>query len=192
MYTYLTIVLRCSSIYYYNVVCMQKDILYFDAPGEQNTNETLKTAREKAQKAGIKRVFVPSKTGNTALKAYNLFRSTGISLTIVGTDPALFAAEAREAMNKNGTRICFYKDIPYTYPQDMKTAYRRMGEGFKVAVELGMIAAYLDESVADEVMCLGGTKKGVDTALIIKPAKSDAFEQLEVREIIAKPRTIKV
>lgn len=171
---------------------MRKDILYFDAPGEQNTNETLKTAREKAQKSGIKRVFVPSKTGNTAQKAYNLFKSTGISLTIVGTDPALFSAEILEAIKKNGCRVCFYKDIPYNYPQDMKTAYRRMGEGFKVAVELGIIAAYLDESIADEILCLGGTKKGVDTALIIKPAKSDAFDQLEVREIVAKPRIIKL
>ena len=171
---------------------MRKEIVYFDAPGEQNTNETLKTAREKAQKAGIKHVFVPSKTGSTALKAYNLFRSTGISLTIVGTDPALFAAEALDALKKNGTKVCFYKDIPYNYPPDMKTAYRRMGEGFKVAVELGMIAAYLEDNVAEEVMCLGGTKKGVDTALVIKPAKSDVFEQLEVREIVAKPRIIKV
>ncbi|HEY3422231.1 MAG TPA: hypothetical protein VGK13_03665 [Methanocellaceae archaeon] len=171
---------------------MRKDILYFDAPGEQNTNETLKTAREKAQKCGVKRVFVPSKTGNTAQKAYNLFKNTGIALTIVGTDPTLFSPEILEAIKNNGCRVCFYKDIPYTYPQDMKTAYRRMGEGFKVAVELGIIAAYLDESNADEVLCLGGTKKGVDTALIIKPAKSDVFDQLEVREIVAKPRIIKV
>lgn len=171
---------------------MRKDILYFDAPGEQNTNETLKTAREKAQKLGIKRVMIPSKTGATAQKAYNLFKSTGMSLSIVGTDPALFSTEILASLKSNGCRVCFYKEIPYNYPQDMKTAYRRMGEGFKVAVEMGMIAAYLDETNVDEVMCLGGTKKGVDTALVIRPAKSDVFDQLEVREIVAKPRTIKV
>ena len=170
---------------------MKKEIVYFDAPGEQNTNETLKTARERAQKNGIKRVIVPSKTGSTALKAQNLFKSTGITLTIVGTDPSLFAADALETLKQSGIKVIFYKDIPYTYPQDMKTAYRRMGEGFKVAVELGIIAAYLDSS-PDEVISLGGTKKGVDTALIIKPAKSDVFEQLEVREIVAKPRVVKV
>jgi hypothetical protein len=170
---------------------MRKEIIYFDFPGEQNTNETLKTAREKALKFDIKRIFIPSKSGNTAQKAYNLFKSTGIQVTIVGTDPNIFSSEILAQLKGNGCRVCFYKDIPYTYPQDMKVAYRRMGEGFKVAVELGMIAAYLDDGNNDEIMCLGGTKKGVDTALVIRPAKSETFDQLEVREIIAKPRLIK-
>jgi hypothetical protein len=55
-----------------------------------------------------------------------------------------------------------------------------------------MIAAYLDEGNTDDIISLGGTKKGVDTALVIRPAKSENFDQLEVREIIAKPRIIKV
>ncbi len=171
---------------------MRKEmVFYFESPGERNTNTTLKTVREWAQKYKIKRVFVPSKSGNTAQKAYNLFKTAGIQLTVVGTDPNIFSSEILAQLRSNGTRVCFYKDIPYTYTQDMKTAYRRMGEGFKVAVELGIIAAYLDEGSDEEIISLGGTKKGVDTALIVKPAKSEAFDQLEVREIIAKPRTIK-
>jgi hypothetical protein len=171
---------------------MRKEmIFYFEAPGERNTNTTLKTVRDWAQKCNIKGVFVPSKSGNTAQKAYNLFKNTDIQLTIVGTDPNIFSSEILARLRDSGTRVCFYKDIPYTYTQDMKTAYRRMGEGFKVAVELGIIAAYLDEGKNEDVICLGGTKKGVDTALIIKPSKSETFDQLEVREIIAKPRNIR-
>ena len=166
-------------------------VFYFEAPGERNTNTTLKTVREWAQKYKIKSVFVPSKSGNTAQKAYNLFKNAGIQLTIVGTDPNIFSSEILARLRDNGIRVCFYKDIPYTYTLEMKTAYRRMGEGFKVAVELGIIAAYLDEGRTDDVICLGGTKKGVDTALVIKPSKSETFDQLEVREIIAKPRVIK-
>ena len=173
-------------------VCMRKEIIYYyEAPGERNTNTTLKTVRDWAQKNHIKRVFVPSKSGQTAQKAHNLFKNSVIEMTVVGTDPNIFSSEILAQLRGNGTRVCFYKDIPYTYPQDMKTAYRRMGEGFKVAVELGMIAAYLDDGNSDELICLGGTKKGVDTALIIKPAKSESFDQLEVRQIIAKPRIIK-
>ncbi len=166
-------------------------IYYFTAPGERNTNTTLKTVREWALKYGIKRVLVPSKSGTTAQKAHNLFKNTGIAMTIVGTDPNIFSSEILAQLRSNGTRVVFYKDIPYTYPQDMKTAYRRMGEGFKVAVELGIIAAYLDENDISDVIALGGTKKGVDTALVIRPSKSETFDQLEVREIIAKPITIK-
>ncbi len=173
-------------------VCMRKEMIYYyEAPGERNTNMTLKTVRDWAQKNNIKRVFVPSKSGQTAQKAYNLFKNSGIELTVVGTDPNIFSSEILAQLRSSGTRVCFYKDIPYTYSQDMKTAYRRMGEGFKVAVELGMIAAYLDEGNNDEIISMGGTKKGVDTALIVRPAKSENFDQLEVREILAKPRTIK-
>ena len=172
---------------------MKKEIIYyFVAPGERNTNMTLKTVREWALKYKIKRVLVPSKSGQTAQKAYNLFKNAGIGLIIVGTDPNIFSSEILAQLRSNGTRVVFYKDIPYTYSQDMKTAYRRMGEGFKVAVELGIIAAYLDENDDSDVIALGGTKKGVDTALVIKPSKSETFDQLEVREIIAKPNTIKI
>ncbi len=173
--------------------CMRKEMIYyFTAPGEANSNATLKTVRDWAQKYHIKRVFVPSKSGQTAQKAYNLFKNAGIRLTVVGTDPNIFSSEVLAQLKNNGTRVCFYKDVPYTYPLEMKTAYRRMGEGFKVAVELGIIAAYLDEGDDSEVICLGGTKKGVDTALVVKPAKSDVFDQLEVREILAKPRIITI
>jgi uncharacterized protein len=172
---------------------MKKEIIYYyTAPGERNTNNTLKTVREWAQKYNIKRVLVPSKSGQTAQKAHNLFKNTDIQLTIVGTDPNIFSSEILAQLKSNGTRVVFYKDIPYNYPPDMNTAYRRMGEGFKVAVELGIIAAYLEEGDTSDVISLGGTKKGVDTALVIRPAKSEAFDQLEVREIIAKPRSIKI
>lgn len=171
---------------------MKKEMIYyFTAPGDRNTNTTLKTVRDWAEKYHVKRVLVPSKSGQTAQKAYNLFKNTGIVLTIVGTDPNIFSSEILAKLRENGTRVVFYKDIPYTYPQDMKTAYRRMGEGFKVAVELGIIAAYLNENDESDVIALGGTKKGVDTALVIKPSKSEMFDQLEVKEIIAKPQTIK-
>lgn len=172
---------------------MKKEMIYYYmAPGDRNTNATLKTVREWALKYDIKRVFVPSKSGLTAQKAYNLFKNTGIQLTIVGTDPNIFSSEILAQLRTSGTRVCFYKDIPYTYSQDMKTAYRRMGEGFKVAVELGIIAAYLDDGNENDIISLGGTKKGVDTALVVKPSKSETFDQLEVREIIAKPRSIKL
>lgn len=172
---------------------MKKEIIYyFTSPGERNTNATLKAVREWALKYHVSRVLVPSKSGLTAQKAYNLFKNTGISLTVVGTDPTIFSSEILAQLRSSGVRVVFYKDVPYAYPQDMKTAYRRMGEGFKVAVELGMIVACLDEGDDGDVIALGGTKKGVDTALVIRPATSESFDQLEVREIIAKPRSIKI
>ncbi|HOX00485.1 MAG TPA: hypothetical protein PK545_07655, partial [Deltaproteobacteria bacterium] len=41
---------------------------------------------------------------------------------------------------------------------------------------------------AEDVIAMGGTYEGVDTALVIRPANSARFFDLKVREVICKPR----
>ncbi len=69
-------------------------------------------------------------------------------------------------------------------------AFRRtVAIGMKVAVECVLIAA--DQGVipvTDEVMAVGGTIEGADTAVVIKPAHTAAFFDLQVREFVAMPR----
>jgi hypothetical protein len=60
----------------------------------------------------------------------------------------------------------------------------------KVAVEMSLMAA--DAGVIDiskELIAIGGTDEGADTAIIFKPAYARKFKDLEIREIIAKPRS---
>jgi hypothetical protein len=61
-----------------------------------------------------------------------------------------------------------------------------------VAVELTLIAA--QEEIVEpgaEVVALGGSAKGLDTALVVKASTSDEFYELEIREILCKPRKTK-
>jgi hypothetical protein len=39
-----------------------------------------------------------------------------------------------------------------------------------------------------EVSALGGTDNGADTAIVCKPAYPRTFYDLEIREVLAKPR----
>jgi len=39
-----------------------------------------------------------------------------------------------------------------------------------------------------EVIAVGGTGEGADTAIVLKPAYTRTFQKLEIREIIGKPR----
>jgi uncharacterized protein len=39
-----------------------------------------------------------------------------------------------------------------------------------------------------EVISIGGTSNGADTAIVCKPAYPRTFYALEVREVLAKPR----
>ena len=87
---------------------------------------------------------------------------------------------------------CFTKKLTTRYSDEVKNAFRRFGQGTKVAVELTLIAAQLAiVEPGTEVVALGGSSKGLDTALVIKAATSDEFYELEIREILCKPRKTK-
>jgi hypothetical protein len=40
----------------------------------------------------------------------------------------------------------------------------------------------------EDVISLGGSGEGVDTALVVRPSNSSRFFDLKVREVICKPR----
>jgi hypothetical protein len=59
----------------------------------------------------------------------------------------------------------------------------------KVVVEIVAMAADAGVIPTDkDVVSIGGTGKGADTALLIKPANAARFFDLKIKEIIAKPR----
>ena len=74
----------------------------------------------------------------------------------------------------------------------MAYTLRLFGEGTKACVECSVMAADAGLIPVDrDVIAIGGTQVGEDTALVLQPACSSRFFDLEIREIIAKPRSIK-
>jgi len=173
-------------------MAFKREITYFEAPGEENTLTVLASAKARAQELGIKHVLVPSVRGISAEKALDFFAGTGFTLFFVGTDPARFSGETKERIASSAFKLAFYKEVDYHYPDEVKNAFRRFGQGTKVAVEITLIAA--QEEIVElgaEVVALGGSAKGLDTALVIKAATSDEFYELEICEILCKPRKTK-
>jgi hypothetical protein len=77
-----------------------------------------------------------------------------------------------------------------TYQVDEIVAYtlRTFGQGTKVAVELALMAADAGLIRTDEdVISVGGTARGADTALLLRPANSFNFFDLKVKEVVCKP-----
>ena len=62
---------------------MKRTTVYYDKPGEQHTEETLKIAIEAAKARDIETVLVASTTGKTALKAMEIFKGSYLNLVIV-------------------------------------------------------------------------------------------------------------
>ena len=78
-----------------------------------------------------------------------------------------------------------------TYEVEEIIAYtlRLFGEGMKVAVEIALMAADAGLVRTDEpAIAIAGTGKGADTAVVLKPANAQAFFDLQVLEILCKPR----
>ena len=160
-------------------------MVYYKDPGRENVDETLALVKKNAEELGIEDVVIASTTGFTAKKALEKLKGTGVKLTFVGTGRERFPSDFAKELKEKGCNICFSHEVSYDYPDQVKMAYRRFCQGAKVAVEIAMIAA--DEnyvSTDKDVISMGKW----DTAFIIRPSKSNRFEELMIRELICKPR----
>lgn len=65
---------------------------------------------------------------------------------------------------------------------------RLFGQGMKVCVEIAVMAADAGLIPTDrDVICVGGTGHGADTAVVLRPAHASTLFELRVREILCKP-----
>jgi len=160
---------------------------YFDKTGKENTEETLKLAKQVADQKGIKDLVLASTSSYTAKKAIEI--CPGLKLTVVGIGRSTFPAEFIESLEKDGNKVYFSDEEEYDYPKDMQRAFRRFSQGTKVAVEVVVIATKKNTlETGKEVIAIGGTHEGADTALVIKAAED--FNEVVIEEIICKPHQI--
>jgi hypothetical protein len=65
---------------------------------------------------------------------------------------------------------------------------KTFGQGTKVAVEIVLAAADAGLiSTKEDVISIGGSHRGADTALVIAPTNGADFFDIKIREIICKP-----
>jgi len=188
---------------------LERKTIYFEAPGKQNTEPMLELAKNYAQAEGIKDIVVASTTGETGVKASKVFK--GFNLVVVShhvgfQEPGVWELkeENRRKILENGAKIltathalsgverAIRKEFGAIMPLEiMAHTLRLFGEGTKVCVEITIMAADAGLIPVDrEVIAIGGTTTGADTALVIKPATASRFFELQIREIIAKPRSL--
>jgi hypothetical protein len=182
-----------------------KTILYFTKTGKANTDALLKAACSRATALGVRQVVVASTHGFTARRAQAAFAGTGVEVIAV-TIAAAYDKEGwtmkdaeRARLRRAGITVLtgthalggeLSNGLEVTGAQDIasKVLYR-FCQGMKVAVEVALMAA--DAGLLNmrrEVIAVGGTGEGADTAIVVKPAYTRTFQKLEIREIIGKPR----
>jgi len=190
---------------------MEKNIIYFEEPGPENTEKLLAAARERARELGIKDVVVATSHGGTALKALEFLERPGLNLVAVTickgykSEGWCMTAEERERLTKRGVKVltgihALGDGVASAFSEKyggkpleevVRDAFYRFGQGMKVCVEVILMAADAGLIPMDgEVMAIAGTDKGADTCIVVKPAYPRTFFDLEIREIVAKPRNL--
>jgi len=186
------------------------EILYFDRPGPKNTGALAVAVRERAQALGIRHVVVASNSGATALTLQRALADDGVAVVAVTEhagwdgkgDDLTLTDTMRRRLEAAGVRVltCSHalsgvarsitnKFGGVSHVEIIAYTLRAFGEGMKVAVEVAVMAADAGLVPTDrEIIAVGGTGRGADTAVVLRAAHMNNFFDLEVREIIAKPR----
>ena len=167
---------------------MQRTIEYFEERGRANTERTLELACQRAREAGIGSIVLASTRGYTAGKARQLQVARDMSdldLIAVGIRRDRFPAEQAERFQRTG-KLIFSEEVDHDYPSDMQRAFRRFGQGTKVAVQVVVCAVQAGlVKEGERVIGVGGSSQGADTALVIRASWD--FSDVHISEIICKP-----
>ena len=183
--------------------------LLFEKPGPANTKRTLEWAAKAAKERSIENVLIATASGATAVDALRYFDPSSIVAVTHSTGFTRqnfqeLKAGNRKALEAAGVRIltCQHafggvgravRKKLGTYELEEIIAYslRTFGQGTKVAVEIALMAADAG-LVPTGVPCLsiGGTETGADTVLLLAPTTAQAFFDLRVLEVLAKPRAL--
>lgn len=185
----------------------------WDYAGRHNTYETATAAIRRAKELGIADFVAATNSGYTVeqlLEVKEQVWSDGDLNIVAVTHQAGFrepggdemGVEVRQSLKERGVSVLttthLFANIERNvtrewgglYPGGIVSAtLRTFGQGTKVCFEIAVMAKDAALIPHDtEVMTIGGTGGGADTAIIMKPAHSHAFFDTEVLEVVCRPR----
>jgi hypothetical protein len=181
--------------------------MYFEKAGKENTEKSLRIAKEEALKRNIKYIVVASTTGETGLKMAEILKDTEIKLVVVTHNTGFskegeveFKEENKKKIEElggivyTGTMVlrnlgCAIRNkFQYSEQEIVNSTLRMFCQGIKVCVEIVAMAADAGLICFDDVIAVAGTGRGADTVCVIKANSSNRFFDIKIREILAKPR----
>lgn len=184
----------------------EKKVSYFEKVAKENTDALLKLVKEYAHREGVEDIVVASTSGETGVKASRMFKGCNV---VVVTHFCGFQEKGKSELQQeykreilgSGAKVfigthalssverAIRKDFGTLQPLELiANVLRLMGEGTKVCVEITLMAADAGLIPVDkDIIAIGGTGRGADTALRILPANTSRFFDLRIREVIAKP-----
>jgi len=179
---------------------------YFDTAGKHNTDKTLEIVKEWSEKLNVSDIVVATTEGETGIKAAASLSAKNV---IVVSHSTGFKKEGeqelpekmKETIENKGVKVLTcqhalagisravrYQLHTYEIDEIIANALRIFGQGMKVAIEISMMAADAGLISTDkEIISVGGTVSGADTAIVLQPNNVCRFFDLKVKGVLCKP-----
>ncbi len=179
--------------------------MLFDQPGKSNTAPTLQAAAERGRTLGLDEIVLATTSGDTAYQALKIcagFKLTAVTYHCGFKEPfqCVMPDEVHRDLTARGVRVVttthalsgvergLSKKHAGLYPVLlMADTLKLFGQGTKVAVEVAVMAADAGTLSGRDVIAVGGSSRGADTALVLKPSHAARIFDLKIREIVCKP-----
>lgn len=200
---------------------IDRNVKYFEKPGKQNTKATMEAVHSYLQKGHqASAVIVASVSGQTALRALKALTDFSVRIVCVTGSPSwqnypqykfpLIPKKMQTRLEKSG--VIIVDSAPSSLTDTVEFSFARYGfrsptwmfvetllavggYGLKTAVECILMATdggYI--APFKQVLAIGGTGKGADTAILARASfsstlfSSNSQKRFIVNEILAMPR----
>jgi hypothetical protein len=186
---------------------IETQTVYFERGGPENTDETLQLAKARAEALGIKSIVVASYTGETGVKAAQVFAGYDLAIVagVVGfrkPNTVAMLPENKSLIQSSGAKILFtghaFGMLGRSVHKRFKTiqvdeviahVLRLLSQGVKVGCEITCMAADAGlVRTGEEVIAIGGSGRGADSAIVVRASNTHTFFDTRILEIICKPR----
>ncbi len=175
---------------------MRHETIYYEDGGAEHTESTLRASLEAAKELGIKTILVASNSGETGVKAAEMYHDSGVQLIVVGHQMGFPVAKVQQFKPENWEKIEALGGVINLGTDVLTNSIRRrqsLGHGpmsiitqtlsaVKLKVNVEIIAKACDAGQilpGDRVISVAGSHKGADTSVVF--IASDSPNILDIR-----------
>jgi hypothetical protein len=162
---------------------IKRETIYYEDGGAEHTNTTLESSLKAAKELDIKTILVASTSGETGVKAAEMYQGSGINLIVVGHQMGFpvpkiqqFKTENEEKIEKKGAVVNLGTDVI----TNSIRRRQRLGHSpmsiitqtlitAKIKVNVEIVAKACDEGQilpGEKVISVAGSHKGADTSVV--------------------------
>ena len=183
---------------------IKRETIYYEEGGADHTETTLQASLDAAKELGVKTILVASTSGDTGVKAAEMYRGSGVQLIVVGHQMGFPVAKVQQFKPENWERIAELGGVVNLGTDVVTNSIRHrqsLGHSpmsfitqtliaMKVKVNVEIIAKACDAGQilpGDKVISVAGSHKGADTSAVFLANDSPNILDIKPQMYICYP-----